>query len=427
MFAIISIAALLVSQDTARPSGRLELPDAYRIAAEQNQRIAAARALADAARLRTASARRPPDPQLQLGLMNYELPRWRPMDVVGMTQIQAMQMIPLGGKLGLMGRVADLAADAETRRADAIEWDIRAKVAMAFYDLYVADRSLAVDRETLRLLEDALGVAEAMYRVGDGRQADVLRAQVEIARMAQDTIRMAAMRVAMNARLSALMNDAPAGDTAVLPAFPAAVPAVDSLIAVAWSGRPMLRAGQRDLEAASARASLARRELWPDLTVGVQYGQRGGMEGTERMGSVMLGATVPIFARSRQLRMREEAAAMRRMARADLDAMRAETDAGVIETHATLVRARTLAGLYRGSLLPQAEAATESAFASYRVGRVDFMTLLDNRMSENRYRTELAILEAEEGKAWAELEMLLGRELFASRSTGASGAGGRGQ
>jgi hypothetical protein len=33
-------------------------------------------------------------------------------------------------------------------------------------------------------------------------------------------------------------------------------------------------------------------------------------------------------------------------------------------------------------------------------------------MTVNKYRTELFALEADEGKAWAELEMLTGRELF---------------
>jgi outer membrane protein, heavy metal efflux system len=97
--------------------------------------------------------------------------------------------------------------------------------------------------------------------------------------------------------------------------------------------------------------------------------------------------------------------------------MRAETNAAVIEGYATLMRARTLAAHYRGTLLPQAEAASESALASYRVGRVDFMTLLDNRMGVNRYRKELVALEAEEGKAWAELEMLTARELFEARKS----------
>ena len=68
---------------------------------------------------------------------------------------------------------------------------------MAFYDLYATDRGLEVNRETLRLLRDIRSIAEAMYRVGEGRQADVLRAQVEIGRMAEDTIRMLTMRVGM--------------------------------------------------------------------------------------------------------------------------------------------------------------------------------------------------------------------------------------
>jgi outer membrane protein TolC len=178
----------------------------------------------------------------------------------------------------------------------------------------------------------------------------------------------------------------------------------------------MLRAAQRDVEAADTRATLTRREIWPDITIGFQYGRREEMGRTENMGSVMIGAALPVFARSRQLRMRDEAAAMQQMARADLNAMRAETNAAIAEAHANLVRARTLARTYGSTLLPQAEASTESALSSYRVGRVDFMTLLDNRMAVNRYRKELAALEADEGKAWAELEMLSGRELYGSAS-----------
>jgi hypothetical protein len=55
------------------------------------------------------------------------------------------------------------------------------------------------------------------------------------------------------------------------------------------------------------------------------------------------------------------------------------------------------------------------------VGRVDFMTLLDSRMSVSRYRQEVATLDAEQGKAWAELEMLAGRELFDANQVAADG------
>ena len=407
------ILAIAIAQDTS-PTSRLVLGEVYRAARAANPRAAAARELASAAQARVPGAKLPPDPQLQIGWMNYTLPGLSPMDPLGMTQLQLMQMLPVAGKLGLSGRIAQAQANAATDRARDVDWDVRAQTAMAFYDLYSTDRALEVSRQTLRLLQDVLRIAEAMYRVGEGRQADVLRAQVEIARMVEDTVRMTTMRAGMAARLNALLDRGGEATLAspALPAFPDSVPTLSMLVAEAESRRPMVRAAQRDVDAANAQATLARRELWPDLTVGVQYGQRGGAMGTERMGSLMLGASLPVFARSRQLRMREEAAAMRRMAEAELAAMRANTRGSVAEAYANLVRARNLATLYRTTIIPQAEATVASALAAYRVGSVDFMTLLDDRMTVNEYRQQLSALEGEQGKAWAELEMLLGRHLF---------------
>jgi cobalt-zinc-cadmium efflux system outer membrane protein len=415
---VIAWMVLALAQDSMHAAQPVELADLYHTAQAHSPRIAAAHALASATRARTASARRPPDPTVQFGYMNYELPHLRAMDGIGMAQLQVMQMLPVAGKLGLAWRVASATADAQGERARDVDWEVRSKVAMSFYDLYTIDRSLAIDRDAVRLLQDLLRTAESMYRVGEGRQADVLRAQVEMARMAQDTLRMTAMRTAMMARLGAVMELPPSvlNGQPVLPAFPDSVPPLEAVVSAANDGRPMLRAGSHDLEAATLQLSASRREIWPDLTVGVQYGQRGGVDGTERMGSLMISANVPLFARSRQLRMREEALAMQQVAEADLSAMRAETRAAVIELHANLVRARTMRTLYRTTLLPQAEAVTASSLAAYRVGIVDFMTQLDNRMSLNRYRKELITLEADEGKAWAELEMLAGRELFVAWS-----------
>lgn len=113
---------------------------------------------------------------------------------------------------------------------------------------------------------------------------------------------------------------------------------------------------------------------------------------------------------------------MKRMAEADLASMRAETRGQVSEAFANLSRARRLAALYRTTVIPQAEATVESSLAAYRVGSVDFMTLLDNRMAVNQYRQELIALQAEEGTAWAELEMLLGRELMDANSVAADSA-----
>lgn len=409
------------AQSTTAPSfqaagdGHLRLGELYAAVERVNPRLTVARALTHAANARVPGATRPPDPQVQLGFMNYMVPDLAPMASLGMRQLQVMQMLPLGGKLALSGRVAGARASAVAERAQEVTWELRSETAMSFYDLYAVDRRLDVMRETVRLLQDIEKTAAAMYRVGEGRQSDVLRAQVEIAKMVEDTVRMQAMRAGMVARLNALLDRAtetPVG-TPVLPAFPETPPDRAALDSIARLHRPMIRAALDEVRAAEAAEQLARKEIWPDLQVGAQYGQRGGdMGGTEHMGSLMVGASVPIFARSRQYRMRDEMNAMVRMAQADVTQMRADTRGKLGEAFANLVRARNLATLYRATVLPQAQASVASALAAYRVGSVDFMTLLDSQMTVNEFRQELHALDAEQGKAWAELEMLTGRTLL---------------
>jgi outer membrane protein, heavy metal efflux system len=425
-----SASTLQAQADVGAPS-ITRLGDLYARVLRENAKVAAADALARAARLRIPGASRPPDPQLQLGFMNYTLPGLAPMATLGMTQFQLMQMVPLGGKLRLAGRVAGAQATATDERARNVSFELRSQAAMSFYDLYATDQQLVATRESLRLLQDVARTTESMYRVGQGRQADVLRAQVEIARMIQDTVRMQAMRASMLARLGALASGSDSALRVVpaLPRFPNEVPTEAWLDSVAFAERPMLRAAIEELRAADATATLARRELIPDLQVGVQYGQRGATmyttdpagapmseRTTERMGSVMIGASIPIFARSRQLAMRGEANAMKAMAEADVAAMRADTRGKIGEARASLAQARQLAAFYRSTILPQARATVASASSAYRAGQVDFMTLLDGEMTVNKYRRELFTLEADEGKAWAELEMLTGRTLLDANS-----------
>lgn len=397
----------------------LTLDSVYALVAARSPRAQAAGALARAAEARVPGASRPADPEFQVGFMNRSLPGLAPDPVLGMTQLQVMQMIPLPGKLAAAGTAARARADAAGARAADVVWEVRSAAAMAFYERYQAAGAVAIAHQTRRLLEDVAAVSGAMYRVGDGRQADVLRARVEIARMDEEVVRMGAMLDAATARLAATADttpDAVAG-APVLPAFPESLPSVEALERLALETRPMLAAGAADVRAAAADATLARRELWPDLEVGVQYGQRRMEMGVDRMGSLMVGASLPIFARSRQLRMREETAAMRQMAEAELTAMRAETRSRLAEVHAALASARRLRALYRTTVLPQSEAATTSSLASYRTGGVDFMTVIDNRMGVNRYRQELLTLDAAEGRAWAELEMLVGRPLLSRTQT----------
>ena len=113
---------LVSAQTPATPAATAVAPtllgDLYAQVGRDNPKIGAARALVRAAQARVPGTRRPPDPQLQLGWMNYSLPNLAPMPTTGMTQLQVMQMLPLGGKLALAGRAAGAQASATNERAN---------------------------------------------------------------------------------------------------------------------------------------------------------------------------------------------------------------------------------------------------------------------------------------------------------------------
>ncbi len=393
---------------------RLTLSEVFRTLEARSPRLEAARQMAVAAEARIKPVSTLPDPQLQFGLMNRNLPGLGLQDPLGMNQVQVMQMVPIAGQLGLAGRAATAQAGAARARAADLRWELRARAAMAFYEIYQLDRTIQVSAATQELLRDIATTARTMYSVGQGRQADVLRAQVEIDRMSEEIARMRAMRVVAAARLNALLDRT--AETPVpspsLPRFPSNLASVDSLERQALAGRPMLAAGAFEVEAAKAANQRARREIWPDLQLGAQYGQRPMAEGTDRMLSLMLGFSVPVWAGRRQLQMRRETEAMRLGAEAELRAMQAETRGRLAELGATIGRTRSLRALYLTTILPQAEATVSSALAAYQSGDVDLPMLLDARMTVNRYRQQLFQLDAEEGTALAELEMLLGQPLF---------------
>jgi cobalt-zinc-cadmium efflux system outer membrane protein len=406
-----SLTAQTPAENTAP---HLILADVFRTLEARSPRLDAARQMTVAAQARIKPASTLPDPQFQLGLMNRNFPGLGLQDPLGMNQVQVMQMLPIAGQLGLAGRVAEAQAGAAQARAAEVGWDLRARAAMSFYEIYQLDRTIEVSAATQELLRDIATTARTMYSVGQGRQADVLRAQVEIERMTEEIARMRAMRTAAAARLNALL-DRPtdvAVPTPLLPRFPRELAPADSLERLAFATRPMLAAGAADVTAAVAAERRARREIWPDLQLGAQYGQRPMAGGTDRMVSLMLGFSVPIWAARRQLQMRRETEAMRLGAEAELRAMQAETRGRLGELTALVRRTRELRALYLTTILPQAEATVSSALAAYQAGEVDLPMLLDARMTVNRYRQQIFQLDAEEGAALAELEMLLGHPLF---------------
>jgi outer membrane protein TolC len=388
----------------------LRVAAAVAAAREANPMLQAARLGADAAAQRVSQAGAWSDPQLSFGLMNRMVgDLGGTMDPMTMNQVQLTQMVPWPGKLGNAERRADHLSQAAAIEALGAEVQLVSRVKIVYYELAYVDRAIAIMERTRGLLRDFFQVSQAMYGVGEGLQQDVLQAQVAVAQMTEDIVVMQQERIAMAARLNALMGraaDVPIGPLA-LPDPAGPLPGVDSLLAQAAERRPALRAARERVLAADAGYRAARRELYPDFMASVAYGQRPQYDD---MATFMVGITIPIWAGARQLPMRREMAAMRASEEAMVLDLYNETFAELTELRAEAERARALATLYDTSVLPQARAAVDAALSAYRVGRVNYMTLVESEMTVNQYETELVRLAARYQQAAAGIEALVGGE-----------------
>ena len=392
----------------------LTLDDLFTLVREGSPRLQAALYRVEATRTREAEAGLLPDPTFMVGVASLAIPEFSATMPASMAPtFQATQRFPLAGKRSLREEIARQSTEIDGASAEQMWWTVRTEAALGFYELYRIDGQTDVLRETLGLLQDFETVALSMYSAGTGPQADVLRAGVTVARMEADIQRLTALRTGVAARLNALINrptDTPV-PSPELGSLPSKVPLPETLTEWALESRPALLGMQTAVRRASSNLELARKAIWPDLTLGLQYAL-GRMEGDPRsMGGASVGFSLPIYAGKRQKKLREEATAMESMARAQFEDAVASVNSAVTQIMAELERDRTLLRLYQEDILPQARATVESSYSSYRVGAVDFMALIDAQMAVNRFQGEYFDLLASYGAALAQLEMTIGRDL----------------
>ncbi len=392
----------------------LHLTQALVMAREANPGLQAARLRAEAALERVPQAGAFPDPQLSFALMNRPLNDFGTSEPMTMNQIQLGQVLPWPGKLGFAKQRERRLADAQQLDADEAEVALLARVKRVYFQLAYMDRALDIMIETRELLRDFLRVSSAMYAVGTGQQQDVLQAQVAVASMTEDITVMQQDRLATAARMNALLGreaTALVGSLELPPPL-AQLPSVEALMETAARTRPALRAVRARVDAAEAGYRAARRQIYPDFMVGLSYGQRPQFDD---MATVMVGVSIPLFAGARQLPMRREMQAMQASEEAmELDLYN-ETFARLAELRADAERARNLSHLYATAVLPQARAAVDAALSAYRVGSVDYMTLVESEMTVNRYEVESVRLAAQFRQAIAEIEALVSTDLGGTR------------
>ena len=438
--AIVVLPLSLHAQRPAAPFARtgagVDLDSLIARALVANPEIRAARERIEAARARIRTAGALPDPLLGVGIMNLPVSEPGFGDFMTMKTVAVGQSLPFPGKLPLAQRAAERELTAAEARLRAVELDAIRDVRQAYYDLAFTERALEVLRQNQNVLVNFIQVTESRYGVGTGGQQEVLKARVEASRLAEEAVALTEQRGAILARLNALL-DRPSETPVSAPRVPdriarAAVaasaseirftsgalgaraagsplPPLSQLQERAIRNNPMLRAHEAEIAAQSARVELAQKAHLPDFDLSLQYGQRADRSD---MVSFMVSVPVPLRKGSRQDQQVNEAQAELAALQAEHHTMVNRLRADVAARYAELERDRAQLALFVKSIIPQGRAALESATSSFQVGRVDFLTLLENQATLYSYETAYFRALADFAKNLAELERIVGEEVL---------------
>ena len=384
-------------------------------AVRSNPEIRAASNERLAARHRVSPAGAFDDPMLEAGVINAPLASqtFRREDMT-MKMLGLSQKFPFPGKRDLRQDVA--AKDAESvafgyqETVNRVVRDVKA----AYFELAFVAESARLVEKNRQVLEQFLKISESRYSVGQGSQADVLKAQTQLSRMVDELIKLARERLAIEAELTrALGRGSEAG--ASVPAtlrLRDAVLQFELLRETALKERPQLLGLKSLIERSAKTLDLARKDYYPDFDVKLSYGQRDKtLDGMRRddMVSFTVAINLPVWRETKRDPRVAEAIAMRNQAMDTYQAQQNEVSSKLRQQVASAEQSLKSARLYETGILPQARLAVESSLAAYRVNRVDFLTLLDNQMTVFNFEVGFATALSNYNKALAEIDLLTGK------------------
>jgi outer membrane protein TolC len=418
-FLIALALVILILPESVRAGDLPQAEDLSRLVADalaRNPELKGSEARWQMFRNRIAQARAFDDPMLMLKIQNgiFTDPfnfRKDPMTqkVIGITQ-----QFPFWGKRELKGEVAAKEAESYKWQAEERKLELRRMVAETYYQIYFTDRSLAIVDKNLKILDDFVTLAETKYSVGQGAQQDVFKAQVEHSKLLDMHITLEQQRKSLQANLNALLYRPAETPVGAIPDFDIKplIQSPEELLNIAYDNRPMLKSLTALIEKGKAGHKLAEKEYYPDFNVSFEYMQRERFEGSSGDDMYSLGVTfnLPVHRERRQAMVAESSSEIT-MATEELNVQKNSINSGISDLLAQLERRRKLADLYKTGIIPQAGQSLESATIGYRVNKVDFLNLLDSRMTLFNYERELYDSLADYQVKRAQLEALVGKEL----------------
>ena len=321
----------------------------------------------------------------------------------------ASQQIPYRGKLKLRGEVASREVETQKAGVAVVRSSVAEQVKLLYLQISYSTGAIAYIDRVDSVLQSLIQDATARYSQGQGSQADILKAQLQLTQIKRlDTMHNQNLGQAQ-ARIKQLLHRRQ-DSLDIVPA-----PLVETVFASdpeELQGQlriqnPRLQKDALAIEKQSAQITSAKREGKPDFNVGYKF----EVTGSDYRNRYVLTANIQLPNRSRVAGEVAQAAEQANRARHELDAEVQQTLAELQEQLVAARRTKELLDEFTQGLLPQSEAVFHSQESAYQANKQDLASVLSSLVDvlslENDYQQALFDHEA----ALVRIETLTGEAL----------------
>ncbi len=363
-----------------------------------------------------------PDPMLSLALTNLPSSSFT-FDADPMTRkvIGLTQKFPFPGKLSALEdaiAIDTLIIDQEIN--DEIN-KIRESVTKSYYNLNYFRRAIFYANESKKLLKDIKDVVGVKYSVSTATQQNLVKVQLEITKISDKIENLKSREKSALSKLNAYLLQDENSDikTELIDKVKPISINSNRLRELAKLNRPFLKGIRLSVEKAKLRQKVARKDFYPNFSLGVQYSFRDQLSATGKdlnnLITFVLGISLPLNYGGKVTAKVEEALSLQKLYEEQYSTALQFLDGRFGSYLAEIESIKERINLFEEGLLPQAQQNFKSALASYQVNEVDFINVIDAQGQLFKIETNLYRLKTSYLKLIADLEFLIGTSLSADR------------
>lgn len=374
----IFLWSFLLTSNASSQEEKLSLNRLVSLALERNPKVQSALKLSEAQKFRIAPEGTLPDPIIGFSLKNMGIDRFSVgEEMMSGFGLSFSQTIPFPGKLRLKADMARKRALQAEQNLRATKLSLIRETKELYSRLFYYEKSVELILKKKSLLESARKLAEIKYSVGQGIQADIFKAQVEILSADEMLLTMSQMARATRASINFLLDypgENPLASPSEIPFYRLDAD-LSELQEMARQNSPILKEKEFMVEEETLEVEMARKEFLPNFMI------QGGKEfkgPIKDMYEVMVGIEIPLFFKKKQANLLEEARLSLGSAQSHYQAMKNEVNNTVNDNFIMAKTAENLIVLYREKIIPQATLSLESSLSNYKVGKADFLFILSD-------------------------------------------------